>query len=317
MYRPAATPKVYARIDDAMRPDMGTREDMQAETRQLAGASLINADRGKGQGSEAAGGRMELPAHLLATAESSSAERLRVILGTWRNGLADLWGLPILRTGVYVLLIAAALLLAIWQGPRMIQALAAAPLVQQRIEPAGDILTLPATCLLGRLQGEPQAYVRFDGQYPSLWPSAVRLPFGFYNRGQGKLALENARPGDARFADKWKIAFRGLVRGTPDELIAYFRKQLSDAGMEITYDGRTAGLDFKQLGEDPGKYMVSAQSRSGSKFPAFDIKVSYLDDMDGWTYVYGYCLLESKPGGQSSAVHPARPAHASSLPLGG
>jgi hypothetical protein len=178
----------------------------------------------------------------------------------------------------------------------------------------GDVLTLPATCLLGRLQAQPQAYVRFDEQYPAAWPKLVRLPFGFYNRGQGKLVLENMRPGDPRFGDKWKIAFRGLVRGTPDELIAYFRKQFAQAGLEITFDGRSGERDFKQLGDDPGRYMVSACAPGPGHFPAFDVKVSYLDDMDGWTYVYGYCLLESEPGVSAPGLG-RRESEASGLPL--
>ncbi len=161
------------------------------------------------------------------------------------------------------------------------------------IEPQGDTLSLPKTCVLGKLGVTSELpFVRFDGHYPEQWPAGLTLPFGFFNQGQGKLSVEPARPGDRHFDGLEKIEFKGVVRSSPDALVAFFRKALPEAGMEIVNDERSGAKEIAGIGTDPGRIAISARPKgSSSTYPLFYVRVALLDDMGGWAYCTGHWIF--------------------------
>lgn len=159
------------------------------------------------------------------------------------------------------------------------------------LDAQGDSLTLPVNCLLSRLgMAGDVPFVRFDDQYPEQWPAGLKLPFGYFNQGQGKLAVIPARPGDVHYKDVYMIPFKGLVHNTPQEVIAYFKKSAEGAGLKVTNERRVEPRDIGDLGTDPGRYTVSARPEGKVLYPMFYVSVALMEDMGGWTYLSGYWI---------------------------
>ncbi|MCC7479461.1 hypothetical protein IT575_13535 [bacterium] len=161
------------------------------------------------------------------------------------------------------------------------------------IEPEGDTLSLPQSCLLGKLGLTSELpFVRFDGHYPEQWPAGMTLPFGFFNQGQGKLSVSPARPGDRHYDGLEKIEFKGVVRSSPDALVAFFRKALPEAGLAITNDERSMPKEIAGVGTDPGRIAITARPEgSQSTYPIFYVRIALLDDMGGWAYCTGHWIF--------------------------
>lgn len=176
---------------------------------------------------------------------------------------------------------------------------------QAVLAPSGDSLSLPRDCVLSKLGVTKDVpFVRFDGQYPEQWPAGMRLPDGFFNQGQGKLSAGLARPGDEHYADVQRIEFNGVVHTTPDELVAFFRTALGEAGLELTGDHRSIGKDLRDVGYDPGRITLTAKPRGSSgTYPTFFVKVALLDDMGGWAYCTGHWIFGSYQVRQGERMH--------------
>jgi len=117
----------------------------------------------------------------------------------------------------------------------------------------------------------------FDGVYPDRWPTEFKFPSETYAYYSLKLEPVSSP------AASQMIRFRCVSKGSPNEILDYFRQEFQAAGMSLSHDNASGPI----MGS-PGVHDLSVENFSGAGVTYALLKVTMDDDLGGYTQYGGH-----------------------------
>jgi len=171
----------------------------------------------------------------------------------------------------------------------------------------GDKYYFPPDCELAKacqpLGAQMPVPERFDGIYPPGWPPGFELPPGTYLYNP-RLEEKPTRNDDPMYRYMSVISFKGVAKGQPAELVAYFRNQFKRAGIVLTTDEEHERMEQRTehttMVISPRSHSFFAEGINAGDLNMATLNIYFYQDLGGYTYlggqfVYGEVDMELIP----------------------
>ncbi len=161
----------------------------------------------------------------------------------------------------------------------------------------GPYLAIPGGSFLARHYakldingaGKGNAFKKFDGHFPGGWPTGLKLPEGTYLEEDGQITVESIAPPPGGGANMSSYPVKGLLQGSPAEVLASLRAAMQGSGLTLAPDSPVPGGAHPDSGVVfPAGTRLLLSGGTSPLAPRLELTVYDSDQLDGWTYFAGY-----------------------------